>query len=183
MRSVMSRLFLVVALLTLSACFVSDGLLFTPRNAAYPFGTQTAYVHYTRESGPQGAGWTKSYGGKITLGDDRIYTETHRDGDEDISVRFLLYAIGEGYYVAADVSELESSKEVYYDLLKVEGKTAYLYGLDCANVPRDDLVARAITPPDEDGFCVVTSLDGLIRTFKGMLAGGWTASEKYELGS
>lgn len=182
MRKAVTRGLLIAALFVLTACFASDGPLFSTSQAAYPLGTVTRYVHY--DHGETGAAhdWKKSYSGTITLGDDRTYTDTHNDGKNDIATIFTLYAIGDGYYIVADLSDAGTSGEIYYDLLKLEGKTAYLFGLDCVDIDEATLKSNGIGAPDEDGFCTATSLDGLVATFKAMRADAPAPSEKYELG-
>lgn len=181
MRRLATRLVLGCALLTLSACFESKELLFSKANAAYPFANHTNYILYTRETGRRETDWKQSYAGTITLGTNRIYTEAHHNGGKESTSSVLLFSIGDGYYIIADISDPGASGRVYYDLLKLDGTTVYRYGLDCASAVKADLIAAAISPPDTDGFCNVKTLDGLIATFRRMIDQGSAPGEKYEL--
>lgn len=183
MRARVTRLLLGFALFALAGCFESNELLFSAANADYPFARRTTYMHYTRETGRHQTDWKPSYSGTLTLGDDKVYTEAHRDEGTDSTSRVMFLAIGDGYYVVADISDPSASGRVYYDLLKIDGKTAYRYVLDCASVAKADLISAGISPPNEDGFCTVRTLDGLIATFRSMIDQGSEPGEKYEFAS
>ncbi len=164
--------------LALTGCgFTSDKPLIGSSQADYPLKDGAHYVHYELDAAT--GQWQKTGEANLHLqnGNYQLAGMKNSSGNTDASHTFLVKAIGDGYYIA---------QEDYYDLLKIDGNTVYVYRIRCEPDFDRKLAATGVIDRigsaeggGDDASCIVSSLDNLTQVFHIRLAYGAAAEEKY----
>ncbi len=185
----MLRLALIPPLLLLSGCFVSSAPLITASTASRPFQDGAAYSEAVNCASPnamlleckgyqvQGKGSIAVRDGAYVVQPDPANVPTLPAGTGAREPTFLLADIGGGdFLVQLDMGDHGAGPGYMYQLIRIEGRNAFIYSMSCEQVGDAAYVKagllKAITNELMVPTCEAGTLAGLTKVFKLRLEAG-----------